>query len=497
MMNRPLRVSTLDEIKDDSSFFGHPRGLSTLFFTELWERFSYYGMRALLILFMIAPAAHSGLGFPVAKAGAIYGLYTAMVYLLSLPGGWLADQFLGQRRAVLYGGILIAAGHFCLAIPRLPTFYAGLTVIVLGTGLLKPNVSTMVGQLYHEHDHRRDGGFSIFYMGINIGALIAPLICGYLGEKVNWHYGFAMAGIGMTLGLLQYLLRGKNLGPIGIHPVPKDPAAAASQKRWLKVGIGLTAVVLASVFLLDRAGLLTVTPQRVADAGGFMLVAITVLFFGWLFLFGNWSPVERKRLVAVFVLFLAAAAFWANYEQAGSTLNLFAARNTRLTLFGFSYPASWFQSLNSLFILILAPVFAWLWIKLGPRDPSSPAKFAGGLLFVALGFLVLVPVAGGGRVSPIWLVLCYFLQTVGELLLSPVGLSAMTKLAPARIASLTMGAWFLADSVGNYIGGLWASAYETFPLPILFGLVGAVSLLVGAILLAFLRPIKNLMSGAD
>jgi len=228
-----------------------------------------------------------------------------------------------------------------------------------------------------------------------------------------------------------------------------------------------------------------------------MLVVLTVAFFAWLFTLGHWTPLERKRLIAVFILFIAAAAFWANYEQAGSTLNLFAERNTRLTLFGFNYPASWFQSLNSLFILTLAPFFAWLWIRLGPRDPSSPAKFAAGLVFVALGFLVLVPVSGGGRVSPIWLVLCYFFQTVGELLLSPVGLSAMTKLAPARIASLTMGAWFLADTVGNYIGGRWASVYETLPLPVLFGLVGLVSLLVGLLLLFFLRPIKNLMSGAD
>jgi POT family proton-dependent oligopeptide transporter len=498
MMNRPSFVLTLDEIKDDSSFFGHPRGLSTLFFTELWERFSYYGMRALLILFMIAPVRQAGLGFPISKAGAIYGLYTAMVYLLSLPGGWLADQFLGQRRAVLYGGILIAAGHFCLALPRLPAFYSGLTLIVFGTGLLKPNVSTMVGQLYREHDHRRDGGFSIFYMGINIGALVAPLICGYLGEKVNWHYGFAMAGVGMTIGLLQYVVGGRrNLGPIGLHPVSQDAVTAARQAGWLKIAAAVTAAAVALIVILDFSGVLRVTPERVASAGGFMLIAITVLFFGSLFLFGNWSPVERKRLLAVVVLFIAAAAFWANYEQAGSTLNLFAKRNTRLTLLGFAYPASWFQSLNSLFILILAPFFAWLWNKLGSRDPSSPAKFAGGLLFVALGFLVLVPVSGGGRVSPIWLVLCYFLQTVGELLLSPVGLSAMTKLAPARIVSLTMGAWFLADSVGNYIGGLWASAYESFPLPMLFGLVGLVSLFVGAILLAFLRPIKNLMSGAD
>ncbi len=483
---------------DDRGFFGHPRGLSTLFFTELWERFSYYGMRALLILFMIAPVQRGGLGFPVAKAGAIYGLYTAMVYLLSLPGGWLADQFLGQRRSVLYGGIIIALGHFCLAVPKLSTFYLGLTLIVLGTGLLKPNVSTMVGQLYRAHDHRRDGGFSIFYMGINIGALVAPLICGYLGEKVNWHYGFAMAGIGMTMGLVQYVLRGGSLGTVGLYPLGRaEGPARERQRRILQLAASAIVVLGASVVVLNLAGVLVITPERVASAGGVMLVAITIGFFAWLFFFGKWSAVERKRLLAVLILFIAAAAFWANYEQAGSTLNLFAKRNTRLMILGFSYPASWFQSLNSLFILLLAPFFAWLWIRLGSRDPSSPAKFAGGLFFVAMGFLVLVPVSGGARVSPMWLILCYFLQTVGELLLSPVGLSAMTKLAPPRIVSLTMGAWFLADSVGNYIGGLWASAYETLPLPMLFGLVGIVSVAFGGLLVAFLRPIKNLMSDAE
>jgi proton-dependent oligopeptide transporter, POT family len=497
MTDNPI-PALVEEPDTDKGFFGHPKGLSTLFFTELWERFSYYGMRALLILFMIAPPKQAGLGFPVSKAGAIYGLYTAMVYLLSLPGGWLADQFLGPRRAVLYGGIVIALGHFCLAVPGLSTFYSGLTLIVLGTGLLKPNVSTMVGQLYREHDHRRDAGFSIFYMGINVGALIAPLICGYLGEKVNWHYGFAMAGIGMTLGLLQYVLRGRDLGSVGLRPSGTGSKESADRHRkTLRLGILTILAALAVLVALNLLGIVRITPERVASAGGVMLVAITISFFGWIFAFGKWSPIERKRLLAILVLFIAAAAFWANYEQAGSTLNLFAKRNTQLTVFGFTYPASWFQSLNSLFILLLAPFFAWLWIRLGSKDPSSPAKFAGGLLFVALGFLVLAPVAGGGRVSPIWLILCYFFQTVGELLLSPVGLSAMTKLAPPRIVSLTMGAWFLADSVGNYIGGLWASVYEILPLATLFGLVGLVSLAVAAAMLVFLRPIKNLMSGAD
>jgi proton-dependent oligopeptide transporter, POT family len=481
---------------NDTGFFGHPRGLSTLFFTELWERFSYYGMRALLILFMVAAPEHGGLGFPVSKAGAIYGLYTAMVYLLALPGGWLADRILGQRRSVLYGGIVIALGHYCLALPSLSTFYLGLALISVGTGLLKPCVSTMVGQLYGENDHRRDAGFSIFYMGINIGALISPLLCGYLGEKVNWHYGFGLAGIGMTFGILQYVLGAKYLGEVGLYPVAAEsPEAARKQKRnVLRTGVVLGLLLLAAA-AFSWLGILPITAGMVADAGGIVLVLVTVAFFIWLFAAGDWSPVERKRLLAVVAFFIAASLFWANYEQAGSTLNLFADRNTNLTLFGFAYPASWFQSLNSLFIMALAPFFAWLWVRLGSKDPSSPAKFAWGLIFVGLGFAILVPVSAGGRVSAIWLTMTYLLQTIGELLLSPVGLSAMTKLAPARVSSLIMGAWFLADSVGNYIGGRLASVYETFPLPELFGLVAAVTVGLGIVMALMVRPIVRLMGG--
>jgi proton-dependent oligopeptide transporter, POT family len=483
----------------DTSFFGHPRGLSTLFFTEMWERFSYYGMRALLILFMIAPISQHGLGFSIPKAGAIYGLYTAMVYLLGLPGGWLADHLIGQRRSVLYGGILIAMGHYSLAIPNIRTFYLGLVLIVLGTGGLKPNVSTMVGQLYGENDHRRDAAFSIFYMGINIGALTAPLLCGYLGEKINWHLGFALAGIGMTMGLIQYTLGGRNLGQIGLHPVAaSDPIRARKQKNYFLYGICVVCALILAVAALDFAGILRIDIADISDAGGIILSTIVLCFFGWMFLAGKWTKIERNRLLAILVLFIAACLFWAVYEQAGSTLNLFADKNTRLTVFGYTYPASWFQSLNSLFILALAPFFAWLWVWLGPKDPSSPAKFAAGLVFVGLGFAILVPVSGtSARVSPLWLILTYLLHTIGELLLSPVGLSAMTKLAPARVASLMMGVWFLADSVGNYIGGRLASVYNTFPLPKLFGFVAAFVILAGIVMVLLVRPIKKLMEGIN
>src|SRR5438270_212034 len=289
----------------DKRFFGHPRGLATLFFTEMWERFSYYGMRALLILFMVATVPQGGLGFDVGKAGAIYGLYTAMVYLMNLPGGWVADRILGQRRSVLYGGVIIALGHFSMAVPGLPTFYFGLGLIVIGTGLLKPSISTMVGQLYSENDHRRDAGFSIFYMGINIGAFISPLACGYVGQTINWHWGFGLAGIGMTAGLLQYAVGGKYLGTAGLYPVPsEDPAA---QRRNLVIGIIATAAALGILGLLSATGAVRLTAEGIANMVGVLLIVLSVGVFAWLLGSGDWTPVERKRFLAIGVLFLASA----------------------------------------------------------------------------------------------------------------------------------------------------------------------------------------------
>lgn len=470
-------------------FFGHPRGLATLFLTEFWERFSYYGMRALLILFMTATVAQGGLGFSIAKSGAIYGVYAGMVYLVTLPGGWIADRILGQRRAVLYGGLIIASGHYCLAIPSLKTFYLGLALIVMGTGLLKPNVSSIVGQLYPPNDVRRDAGFSIFYMGINLGAFIAPLACSYLGEKVNWHYGFGLAGIGMTLGVVQYVMGWKHLTGTGLPP--KNNTAA---RRQLAIAAAVVAVLILAGASLVSSGWVSVTAHEVSRAFGIMLAAITIGMFGWLFLSGGWTPVERLRLFAVFAFFLASALFWTLFEQAGSTLNLFAERNTDRSLFG-GFPAGWFQAEEPLFIILLAPVFAWLWVRLGKRDPSTPSKFAAGLIFAGLGFVLLVPVAGRTNNSPLWLTGTYFLFTLGELCLSPVGLSVTTKLAPARVAGLMMGFWFLSDSVGNYIGGTLASFYQTIPLPHLFGAVGAVALLAGFVMFLLVSPIKKLMAG--
>jgi POT family proton-dependent oligopeptide transporter len=478
----------------DTSFFGHPRGLSTLFFTEMWERFSYYGMRALLILFMTAPAAAGGLGFDTAVAGAIYGLYTSSVYMACLPGGWIADRLVGARRAVLYGGVLIAAGHFSMAVPSLPTFYLGLTLIVLGTGLLKGNVAVVVGQLYAKEDQRRDAGFSIFYMGINLGAFIAPLVCGYLGQRVSWHVGFGAAGVGMTLGLVQYVLGARHLGDAGVHP-----AQPADQKTTITAA--MVAGALLALAIAVFVGAIPVTAKQIADAAGLALLGGTAVFFGWLLLSSGWTPLERRRLYAIAILFVAATLFWSQFEQAGSTLNLFGDRATRTEVFGWTFPSSYYQSLQPLFIITFAPIFAWVWITLGRREPSSPTKFSLGLFCAGGGFAVVAIAAvfalNGVKVSPWWLVVTYLLHTFGELSLSPVGMSAMTKLAPARIAGLIMGVWYLSISIGNFTGGRISSLYGSMSLPMLFGAVAAFGIGAGAVLMLLVPSIKRLMGNVN
>jgi POT family proton-dependent oligopeptide transporter len=499
----------------DRGFFGHPRGLSTLFFTEMWERFSYYGMRAILLLFMTAPAAAGGLGWDAATAGPLYGLYTAMVYLTALPGGWIADRILGQRRTVFWGGVVIALGHVSLTVHSMAFFYLGLFLIVIGTGLLKPNISTMVGSLYTAEDNRRDAGFSIFYMGINIGAFFAPLVCGFLAQsdafkgflqnagmdpRNSWHWGFGAAAVGMGLGLLQYVLGGKRLAGAGLAPDRRDPGLYRKDVRSLLIAVGVFAGAVAILAGVHSAGLFTITTERVTDFVGYVLIGFPFLYFAFLLTRPGWSPVERKRLFTIPLFFLFAALFWAAFEQAGSTLTLFAERMTRTSFLGFEFPSSWFQSVNSLYIFFLAPFFAWLWVSLGRREPSSPSKFAYGLLFAALGFLVMVPAAlaageNGSQVSPMWLLTVYFLHTIGELCLSPVGLSTMTKLAPERVVGQMMGVWFLASSVGNFLSGQAAGFFEAMPLPRLFGAMFLVLLVFTLVAVALVRPIRRLMSG--
>jgi proton-dependent oligopeptide transporter, POT family len=440
----------------DTGFFGHPRGLSTLFFTEMWERFSYYGMRAFLILYMVAPVTAGGLGFSDADAASIYGTYTASAWGLAILGGIVADRFLGQYRSVLIGGIIIALGHVTLAFPPVPFFYAGLALVATGTGLLKPNVSTLVGSLYEQADARRDAGFSLFYMGINIGAIAGPLIAGYLAQRVDWHIGFGCAAVGMALGLLQYVLGKKRLQPgldrLSVQPKPQSPAQS------------------------------TATPA----AGGFL----------------GFSGDEWRRIGAIVIFFLVATLFWGAYEQQGSTLNLFADRYTRLEIFGFSFPSSWFQSVPPIFVVIFAPTFAWLWVRLGAREPSVPAKIALGLLFMGLSFLILVPAGamaqadGGTRVSPWWLIAVYMGATFGEVCLYPVGLSAVTKVSPVRILGLMMGVWFLSNAFGNKLAGWSAGFFSSMPLETLFSIVTGVLLATALVMFVLVKPLRRLMGDA-
>jgi POT family proton-dependent oligopeptide transporter len=492
---------------------GHPRGLSTLFFTEMWERFSFYGMRAILMLFMLAAVEDGGLGFDTAKAGPIYAMYTSMVYLATVPGGWLADNFLGQRKSLIWGGVIIMVGHVLLAMHGLTFFYSGLACVVIGTGLLKPNISVIVGQLYSAEDKRRDAGFSIFYMGINLGAFGAPLMCGYLAQDprfkatltgwgldpVNaWHWGFGAAAVGMFLGLVQYLATSHQLGKAGLEPSPpKDEAEALSRKRTLNIGIGAIVASLAAVGALAATKPELMTQGNIKVAFTILLFGTVVAFFAKLFLAGDWTPNERSRLVTIFVLFCGASIFWGIFEQAGSTLTIFADESTHNSIFGYEFPSSWWQSLNAVLIVILAPVFAWMWIRMSDKNPSYPFKFAIGLLFAGLGFALLVGGAtlssGGMRVSPLWLFGVYLLHTIGELCLSPVGLSSMTKLAPARVVSLMMGVWFLAASVGNFIGGSVAGYYEAFDLPTLIGVVAATGVVMAIVMFALVGPIKRMM----
>lgn len=496
----------------DASFFGHPRGLATLFLTEMWERFSYYGIRPLLVLFMSAALAQGGFGFSRAAASAIVGIYAASVYLASLPGGWVADRLLGLRRAIFWGAALIALGHLSIGVSAFArgrvAFFVGLIFIVLGTGLLKPNISAIVGDLYPEGGARRDAGFAVFYMGINVGGFLGQIASGTLGERYGWHLGFGVAGVGMIAGLVTYAVRApKTLGPIGVgitrHP---DPAVQARQvaraKALIAAGLGALALVVA----LAAAGVVTLDPQAIGRSMTYVLVGLAVAYFVGIYATGNLTGDEKRRVGVILVLFVFAAIFWGAFEQAPTSLNLFARDFTDRRVGGFEVPATWYQSVNNFFIVLLAPAFAALWLRLGRagREFSSPAKFALGLLLAGAGFALMIPaanaiVASGGslRVSSWWLVGSYFLQTVGEMLLSPVGLSSMTKLSPRKYVGQMMGIWFLALSVGNLIAGLVGGSVDPEKLeqtPALFTGT-AVALFAAAALLAVLAvPIRRMMA---
>ena len=450
----------------ESIFAGHPKGLGPLFFTELWERFSYYGMRAILILYMTSTAAQGGLGFDVKHASSIYGTYTMAVYLTALPGGLIADYVTGARLAVLLGGIIIACGHFAMVFHSLTFFYLGMALIAIGTGLLKPNISAMVGGLYKPDDPRRDSGFSIFYMGINVGALLAPLAIGYLakGESFkgfltslgmdpmkSWHWGFGAAGVGMILGLIVYLLNRDKLARVGNKVKTRSKATSTAT---------------------DNAADEDVHPLTKSD---------------W------------KRIGAIFIFFVFTILFWGAYEQKGASLNLFADRLTRTEIFGMRFPAPYLQSLTPLFVIMLTPVFSILWVRMKERQPSSPVKFTLGMLFIGVAYALMVPAAmltASGRVSFWWLVGLYFLEVCGEMCLSPVGLSTVTKLSPPKLVGIMMGVWFLASSFGSKLAGYLSGFFVSDNAWQLVKLYGGISagLLIAMLILALLTPtIKKLM----
>lgn len=509
-------MSTAVDPTQDRSFFGHPKGLGLLFATEMWERFSYYGLRPLLVLFMAAALAQGGFGFERTQASAIVGIYAACVYLASLPGGWIADRWLGLRRAILVGAVLITSGHLAIGVSGFagegagkPFFFLGLILIVMGTGLLKPNISAIVGDLYPEGGARRDAGFSIFYMGINTGAFIGQLVTGYLGERVSWHWGFGAAGVGMAFGLVSFWLGARKLlGNIGEDIVrDPDPVVQARRERSVRNGTFAGVAVVAVVFLLAAMGFVTLDPQAIGGAMTFVLVGLAVAYFAYLFAFGNLTGEEKKRTAVIFVLFVFAAIFWAAFEQAPTSLQLFANDFTNRDMFGFTVPATWFQSVNSAFIILLSPVFAAMWGVLAARkiDLSSPSKFAIGLALAGLGFLLMVfaanqVVASGGTllVSPWWLIASYFFQTAGELFLSPVGLSSMTKLSPRRYVGQMMGIWFLAASVGNLVAGLVGGHVDPTKLeqtPTVFSSTAIALFIATAILGVMIVPIRRMMAG--
>ncbi|KUH35877.1 MULTISPECIES: peptide MFS transporter [Streptomyces] len=482
----------------EKTFLGHPRGLANLFMTEMWERYSYYGMRALLVLYLSAEVAEGGLGFEDATAIAIYSVYNAMVYLLALPGGWFGDRVWGARKTVAVSGTIIMVGHFLLALPTTVSFFVGLAFIAAGSGLLKANISTMVGHLYRDkNDPRRDGGFTIFYMGINVGAFAAPLTIGWVGQEVNWHYGFALAGVGMAVGLAFYFLGFRNLAPES-NQVPA-PLSETERAGLIKRAVIWLAVAAVAYGLVGLSGSFTI--DWVLWPLTILGLALPTYYLVRVRRDSDLEPVERTRMSAYVWFFVAAAAFWAIYDQTGSTLTLFAKDNTEGSLFGFDFPSSWFQSLNPLYVMALAPVFAWLWVALSRRgkEPSTLSKFATGLLMIGGSFFVMMLAqtasAGGVKVTPLWLCSVYLIQTIGELTLSPVGLSLTTKLAPAKYASQMMGVWFLAVTAGSSVISLLQLVGAPTDTEWWFASQGAIAMAGGFAIFMYRKRVQPLMGG--
>ena len=503
-----LPPNDLTRYTADRRFFGQPLGLATLFFTEMWERFSFYGIRPLLILFMTAALAQGGFGFDRVTASSIVGIYASSVYLSSLPGGWIADRWLGLQRSIWTGGVLIALGHLSIGLSAFlgrSAFFVGLILIVIGTGLLKPNVSAIVGDLYPEGGARRDAGFSMFYTGINLGAFLGSLIPGFIGERVDWHWGFGSAGIGMLFGLVTFrALAPRTLGPIGLTP----NGTPAEQRRVRALSFGALGVI-ALVVVLALTGALRINAIAIAQNFTAVILSLALLYFAYLFFFAGLTGDEKKRVTVIIVLFIFATIFWSAFEQAPTSLNLFARDFTDRRMFGWESPTTWMQAANSVFVILLAPVFGLLWLALGKRgrNPSSPSKFAFGLFAAGVGFWIMLlaanrVIAGGPatRVSMWWLVISYLFQTFGELTLSPVGLSSMTKLAPRKFVGQMMGIWFMASALGNLIAGIVGGNVDPNKLdemPLLFQRTAMSLFIAAAACAALIIPIRRMLGTSD
>ncbi|AWK09011.1 peptide MFS transporter [Streptomyces spongiicola] len=482
----------------EKTFFGHPRGMATLFMTEMWERFSWYGMRGILVLYLVAGVLDGPLQGREALAASIYGVYNAVVYMAAMPGGWIADRLWGARKAVLVGGIVIALGHYTLAVPSDTAFFAGLALIAAGTGLLKPNISAMVGGLYEgQSSARRDAGFTLFYMAINIGAMAAPLVVGYLGENVNWHLGFSVAGIGMTLAVVQYVLGSRHLGDIGKEPgTPATPAERRTALRRVLLWGGLAVAALAVDVMLG-----TYDIEHIVNALAVLGIVVPVVYFAAIYRNPALTAADRPKIQAFAWFFATAVLFWLIYDQSGSLLTLFADNKTDRVIGGWEFPASWYQSVNPAMVIVLAPLFATLWVKLAQRnrEPGTPMKFALAMLLIG-GSFAIMGLAGAaaansetGKVTVFWLLSVYFVQTVGEMCLSPVGLSLSTKLAPRQFVGQIMGLWFLATATGNALNGWVTQLNEPLGDAAYYSMWAAVAVAAGLAFMMAGKRIRALM----
>jgi POT family proton-dependent oligopeptide transporter len=489
-------IQNLTQDKPERGFFGHPKGLFTLFFTELWERFSYYGMRAILLYYMYDQVSNGGLGLKDSTAMAVMSIYGALVFMSSIIGGWIADRLLGNRRTVFWGAVLIMCGHIALSFPGgVTALFVSMVFIILGSGLMKPNISTIVGTLYSPTDARRDSGFSIFYMSINMGAFMSPYVAGTLGQKINYHLGFGSAAIGMALGLLIYVLtERKYLGDAGKEV--KNPLAPNERKRVTVLFSAIAIVIIILALIAKATGTLTI--DNVINFISFLGILIPVSYFVVMYRSPKTTKDERSRIIAYIPLFIAAVMFWAIEEQGSVILASYADKRTQLDIWGIHLASSWFQSLNPVFIIIFAPVFAALWVKLGKRQPSTSHKFSFGLIFAGLSYLIMVIPALHGThtlVNPLWLVASFFLVVIGELCLSPVGLSATTKLAPKAFASQMMSLWLLADAAAQSLNAQIAPLYNPDTEIAFFSIIGAVAVILGLLLFAIAPVIQRHMRG--